>query len=168
MNLLKKAKEASIKKKTLLIRDRANKSVVAAEKAKKTSSVNESPKYGQNTKVVKTFDKGEMVRKQKQGKDILGREVTKEKTYKGGKVQTVTKKVIASGGVEKSTFKNKATGKVQKSEGVAKGVSWKGFSNNQTYGTKPVGTGGMTKEAAFHCKPTFAGGTCKPKGKLKR
>ena len=165
MGLLKKAKEDSVNKKTLLIRDRVNKSVISADKAKKTGKINESPTYGQRAKTIKTFDKGQIVRKQKQGKDIFGRETTKDKTYIGGKVATITKKVIAKDGVEKSTFRNKVTGVTQKAEGVAKGVNYKKFSNNQNYGKPPVGSGKITSKASFDCKPTFAGGSCKPKGK---
>lgn len=58
--------------------------------------INIIPKEGQTRKTIKTYQGGQLVKKEKQGHDILGRETTKQKTYSGGKLTSVTKRVAGN------------------------------------------------------------------------
>ena len=64
-------------------------------------SINSKPKADQSKKVIKTYQDGKLVRKEKQGKDLLGRPVVKRKTYgEGGFKKGVEKKTLTKSGVK--------------------------------------------------------------------
>lgn len=68
--------------------------------------VNITPKKGQEKMKIKTYEKGKLVMKEKQGKDLLGRPFVKTKTTgEGGFKKGVEKKTLTKSGVKtKSTY----------------------------------------------------------------
>ena len=90
------------------VKENGRKSVVAAKEVRDpqswsgkrqttTPSINYTPRSGQSRMTIKTYEGGSLVRKEKQGKDLLGRPVVKSKTYgvgglgKGKEKATLTK-----------------------------------------------------------------------------
>ena len=80
-----------------IVKESGKKSIVVSPSKSSRPSVNATPKAGQPTKTIKTYEAGKLVMKEKQGKDLLGRPVVKTKTYgagdfkKGKEKSTLTK-----------------------------------------------------------------------------
>jgi hypothetical protein len=111
-----KAKELSKSTKSVarVISSNGQKNVVKG--TAKKPDINIIPKASQTRKVIKTYDKGQLVKKEKQGHDILGRPTTKQKTYVDGKVTSVVKRVA---GNNKDTKIVREAGKKQVSKSPA-------------------------------------------------
>lgn len=121
-----KAKEISEsnKSKVRVISANGQKNIVNG--VAKKADINIIPKYTQEKKTIKTYDSGKLVKKEKQGHDILGRPTTKQKTYVDGKINSVVKRVL---GNNKEIKIVKENGKRQVSKGPATpSLSGKGFS----------------------------------------
>jgi len=69
-------------------------------------SVNGTPKANQSKKVIKTYEGGKLVMKEKQGRDILNRPTVKRKTTgQGSFIKGMEKKTLTKKGVKtKSTY----------------------------------------------------------------
>lgn len=75
-----------------------------AKGSAKKQEVNIIPKDSQSRKVVKTYEGGKLISKERQGHDILGRATTVQKKYVDGKKVSVVKRV-AGNNIDKKVVK---------------------------------------------------------------
>jgi hypothetical protein len=89
-----------------VVKEKSKKTIAVGTSKIATPTVNYEPKMGQNKKIIKSYEGGNLAVKEKQGKDLLGRPVIKTRIYRdteGNPLNRKIKQTLTKSGIQRKS-----------------------------------------------------------------